>query len=311
MNEMNNNPDKNVWMKIKSKYILIKIFDHLRQNILLETIRYNKKLQKISNKKLKDYKNESSNIIIEITPAKNMYGIFINLMPRYKLNYHIYFDNNKNEIKRNIIYSNENVSKIKVIIDDKVKTLSKLFSKCKCIKSINFIKFKNNNINNMKEMFDGCSSLEELNISNFITDKVTNMKLMFKECSLLKKLDLSSFNTANVLNMGSMFHRCSSLKELNLDNFNTDKVYNMIDMFSGCRELEKLNISNFKTYKNTDISFMFDECLSLKELNLMNFNTYDSFYIVCIFSRSSTIRIKCTNEFKNIIKNRYPNIIFE
>ena len=59
--------------KIRSKYIIIKIFDNLEQNKLLNIINYNKKYQKLMNKKLIDYKREYSIIIIEIMPEENKY----------------------------------------------------------------------------------------------------------------------------------------------------------------------------------------------------------------------------------------------
>ena len=79
---------------------------------------------------------------------------------------HIYFNDNKEEeIKRNIIYENDNVSKIYIFIDYQVKSFFNLFSECKCIESIYFKKFYRNNITNMSYMFIGCSSLKELNLN--------------------------------------------------------------------------------------------------------------------------------------------------
>ena len=68
------------------------------------------------------------------------------------------------------------MSKIKIIIDYNVKSLSGLFKKCECIKIINFIKFNKTDINNMSCMFLGCSSLKSINFYNFVINNVTNMK---------------------------------------------------------------------------------------------------------------------------------------
>ena len=65
MAEINNNLNKNnILKKIKSKYIVMRIFENLKQNKLLDIIHYNKKYQKLMNIKLKDYKNEFLNIEI-------------------------------------------------------------------------------------------------------------------------------------------------------------------------------------------------------------------------------------------------------
>ena len=62
----------NFLIKIRSKYILKKIFDNLKENKLLDIIHYNKKYQKLMNKKLKDYKNEFLKIELEIIHKKNI-----------------------------------------------------------------------------------------------------------------------------------------------------------------------------------------------------------------------------------------------
>ena len=69
----NNNYIRYSWNKIKSKYILRKIFDNLKENKLLEIIRYNKAMKKNLNKVIKDYIKEYSIIEIEIIPLKNKY----------------------------------------------------------------------------------------------------------------------------------------------------------------------------------------------------------------------------------------------
>ena len=123
-------------------------------------------------------------------------------MNENEIYYHIYFNDNKEEIKRNYLNEDDNVSKFKIIIDYQVKSFEKLFYNCKCIEYIYFKKFYRNNINNMGSMFSECSSLKELNLSNFNTNNVTNMNSMFSGCSSLKELNLSNFNTNNATDMG-------------------------------------------------------------------------------------------------------------
>ena len=146
-----------------------------------------KNIKERMNISIKDYKEYSeiySSIEIEIKPVKNKYGEFIN-MNENEIYYHIYFNDNKEEIKRNYFNKNDNVSKIKIIIDYQVKSFKVLFYNCKCIEYICFKKFYRNNINDMESMFEGCSSLKGLNLSNFNTNNVTNMRSMFSRCSSL------------------------------------------------------------------------------------------------------------------------------
>ena len=261
-NNINNN---DALKKIRSKYIIMKIFDNLSKNKFMNIIRYSKKYQKLVNKKLKDYKNEYFKIEIEIIPKENIYGNFINIANKItKENVNIFFNNNNEEIKRSFITKNDNITKIKIIIRHKINSLNYFFKDCKCIKKVNFIKFNKDDIISMKGIFYNCSSLEELNLSNINTNKVTDMSWMFFGCSSLKRLNLSNFNTNNVTDMYTMFYGCSSLEELNLSHFNTNNVTNMCNMFFGCKSLKELNLSNFNTNKVINMGGMFEGCSSLK-----------------------------------------------
>ena len=238
----------------------------------LETIRYNKSIQKRINININHYKAYSetkTSIELDIIPMKGEYGKFININEEDKKYFHIYFnDNKKKEIENTSLYKDDNVSKISIIIDYQIKSFSELFYNCECIESIKFKKFYRNNVTDMSDMFSGCSSLKELNLNNFNTNNVTNMSGMFSGCSSLKELNLNNFNTNNVTNMSYMFSGCSSLKELNLNNFNTNNVTNMSGMFYGCSSLKELNLNNFNTNNVTNMSCMFSGCLDELKLKI-------------------------------------------
>ena len=74
------------------------------------------------------------------------------------------------EYKRNEIYIE--IKKVKIIINHKIKSFSKLFFDCNCIESITFIKLHRTNIIDIKHMFDGCL-LKKFSLSNFYTNNVT------------------------------------------------------------------------------------------------------------------------------------------
>ena len=197
--------------KVRSKYILSQIFDNVRLIKKLEIARYNKNIKKKLKIKINDFKKEYSIIEIEIIPKENEYGKFIDL-PKEKgeSNYHIYFNDDKEEIKRKYYEKNDKVKKIKIRIDYQIKSFEKLFYNCQCISSINFKKFERTNITNMSYMFSGCLSLKKLNLSSFDTSKVIVMNLMFAGYTSLEELNLSNFNTNNLIYMYYMFKNCSS-----------------------------------------------------------------------------------------------------
>ena len=84
--------------KLKSDYFIQKFFGYISERkSLLETIRYNKSIQKrigISINHYKAYSEKYSSIELEIIPIKDKYGKFINIKED-KEYYHIYFNDNK------------------------------------------------------------------------------------------------------------------------------------------------------------------------------------------------------------------------
>ena len=272
---------------IKSNYILKKVFNNLKKKRILEIVKNNKNIKKRINLNINDYKEYSekySLIEIEIKPVNNKSGKFINIKEQDEKYYHIYFNNEKEEIKRNYLEEDEKIKIIKIIIDYKIesKSFENLFKDCQ--------KFYMGNVTDMRYMFYGCLSLKKLNFNNSNTNNVTNMESMFNQCLALKELNLTSFNTNKVTNMGYMFYGCSSLKKLNLNNFNTNNVTNMRGMFRECSSLNQLNLNNFNTDNVTDMGGMFNGCSSLKELNVNHFNTNRVTNMGGMFSKCSSLK---------------------
>ena len=165
---------------IKSIYFIRKIFNNLNQKRKLEIVNYSNRMQNILKLRLNDYKKyfwTFTPIEIEVKPSKEC-KTFICINKGEESYYHIYFNDNKEEIKRNYLNEYDNVSKIKIIIDWQSKSLKGIFWNCG-IESIDFKKFYRNNISDMSSMFYECSSLKKLNLTNFITYNVINMSHMF------------------------------------------------------------------------------------------------------------------------------------
>ena len=114
-------------------------------------------------------------------------------------------------------------------------------------------------ITDMSRMFSLCSKLTSLDFSGFNTSMVTSMHEMFNSCSSLTSLDLSSFNTSAVTRMGRMFNDCSKLTSLNLTSFDTSAVTTMEYMFNNCTSLTSLILGPnfFKTPNVTSIDFSY------------------------------------------------------
>ena len=118
--ELNVIKSREIFKILKSDYFLIKLFDNLPKNKSLCVIKYNKKLQKrinININDFKEYKEIYSPIEIEIKPVNDKFGQFININKEDEKYYHIYLNNNKEEIKRNFLNENEKIKIIIIIID--------------------------------------------------------------------------------------------------------------------------------------------------------------------------------------------------
>ena len=116
---------KNIFRKLKSDYFLKLLFNILMKKKSLDIIKYNKNIKDRINISTNDYKEYSeifSSIEIEIKPVNNKYGKFINMNKENKIYYHIYFNNNKEEIKRNNLKKNDNVEIIKIILDQQIRS---------------------------------------------------------------------------------------------------------------------------------------------------------------------------------------------
>ena len=91
---------------IKNDYLLSLLFNHIEKKKILIIVKYNNNIKKRISIDVNDYKEYSekySSIEIEIKPVNNKYGKFININKKDEIYYHIYFNNIKEEIKRNYI----------------------------------------------------------------------------------------------------------------------------------------------------------------------------------------------------------------
>ena len=165
---------KNFFDNIKSRYIVQQIFNNLLKIKSLRIIKNNKEIQNKLDITINDYK-QLSQIEIEIIPLKYKYGKFIYILNENDESYyHIYFNDSDKETKNHYISEKDQVKKIKIIIENKVKSLYKLFYSCNCIETITFQNYDRNNIEDMSCMFMCCSA-KEVNFSVFNTENVKNM----------------------------------------------------------------------------------------------------------------------------------------
>ena len=99
--EENKMKSKDIFKNLKSDYFLKILFNNLMKKKKLDIIKYNKNIKNRININIKDYKEYSeiySSIEIELKPVEDEYGKFININKEDEIYYHIYFNDNKEEI---------------------------------------------------------------------------------------------------------------------------------------------------------------------------------------------------------------------
>ena len=116
--------------------------------------------------------------------------------------------------------------------------MSRMFSSCSSLTSLDVRNFNTANVMNMNGMFSYSVALTSLYLTNFNTEKVTNMEDMFSGCKALTTIYASSkFVTTRVTKSSGMFNKCEKLKGEVVwkKDKATDKTYAKIEggYFSG------------------------------------------------------------------------------
>ena len=308
-------------MNIKSLFILKKILSFNEEIKNLKIIKYNKELQKKLGITIEKYKN-SGKIEIVIIPNKEEIK-YLKIFEKYKdarikfINYnikdepyfHIYFDYNAKEEKRNYINKDDNISKIKIIIDHHVKSIMELFFETSYMKEIKFIKFNRNDFRRFTYMFNLSSDLVDLDISKLITENATNMNGMFRDCTSLIRLDLSNIKTCKVKDMSNLFKGCKRLTYLDLSSFDTSNVKHMTGMFHGCYNLNIIILNNFDTSNVIDMQDMFYSCKSLDDIDISHFNLENVKSMRGMFSYiNDNLRFKVKQQNSGLKEEAFINI---
>ena len=122
----------NYLQKVKNRSLISDKYKLEKAIKIINNSKYIQSRLDLSINNYKEYSGIYSNVEIEIIPAKNIYSNFINKGESFC---HIFFNNDKTEIKRKNLNTNENIEKIRIIIDYQLKSFKELFLDCKCIES--------------------------------------------------------------------------------------------------------------------------------------------------------------------------------
>lgn len=129
--------------------------------------------------------------------------------------------------------NDRNLTVAETRVDSSHIDLSRMFSSCSSLESVDTEDWDTSNVKNMSNMFQNCRALVTLDLSSFNTSKVTNMSNMFDSCNALEALDLSNWDTSNVTLMSRMFGtKLRSLTTLRMLNCSFDTVNDIVSLCS-------------------------------------------------------------------------------
>ena len=181
-------------------------------------------------------------------------------------------------------------NKIIFIIEiDKITSLSKMFSHCTSLKSIEGLKYLDTkNIKDFSFMFLGCFSLSDLiGLENWNVSNGTNFEAMFNACTSLSNIkELKNWNVSNGVNFRAMFCSCLSISDITpLQNWNVSNCKNFYMMFSDCRALSNVTpLQNWNVSNGEDFTYMFSYCHKLSNITgLQNWNVSNCKNFTCMF----------------------------
>ena len=138
-----------------------------------------------------------------------------------------------------------------------VTNMSRMFTGCHCVSTLNLGSLDVSNVTAMDGLFSNCYNLTNLDVSNWDTKKVTNMSRMFTGCHCVSTLNLGSLDVSNVTAMDGLFSNCYNLTNLDVSNWDTKKVTNMQWMFRNCYSITTLDLSSWDTSNVTKMGRMF------------------------------------------------------
>ena len=126
-----------------------------------------------------------------------------------------------------------------------VENISYMFEGCESLTTIDVSKWDVSNVNDMSGLFSGCESLTAIDVSKWDVSAAIDMSLMFRNCRTLNGIDVGRWDVANVRRMQYMFNNCKSLRTVDVDDWNVERVQEVASMFYGCDDRLSPDISHW------------------------------------------------------------------
>jgi len=299
--------------KIKSNFILKRVFTNLQTKKKLDICKYNKRIKGKVNIDIEDYIDRSRTIItftvendkyfikqvplFNIIISNDIYNQFIAIkknigekyakeyLKQYTKDYNLYLNNKKIEFE---------VRPRILTIREKDKNCYMHFSHypvifCKYSICIGESKFRlkiNRNIHNLTALFANCNRTINFQVENS-KDNLTNLNAMFYGCKKVQYFDLKNLNTTNVRSFSDMFCQNKNITYLNISNFNTGHAITVRRMFGSCSSLKILHLNNLVITNNMDTDLIVSSCYELEYIIIDDDNTRRSFKGKIINGRAS------------------------
>ena len=128
--------------------------------------------------------------------------------------------------------------------------------------------------NTMSRLFSGCSKLTSVDMSGVDTTGVTDMSYMYTDCSALTSIDMTGVDTSAVTTMYGMFSKCKNLSEIaGYQDWDTSSLQVMRHVFNYVQSLDVVDLSKWDLSQVINSGWCFQYCYASQILLPDSLNT--------------------------------------
>lgn len=151
---------------------------------------------------------------------------------------------------------------------NQIRSLQRLFSGLKNIKSIDLQEFNFDGVTDIGRMFEDSQYLESIYFGDDCQLRPRYCQDAFLGCISLKELDTEHIDMSRCRNVMGMFQDCFGLKRIKLNTIGGPECRQAQRMFTNCNSLETLEIDYWASTQLMRTDQMFQHTKSLKKIDM-------------------------------------------
>lgn len=175
---------------------------------------------------------------------------------------------------------------------NQIRSLQRLFSGLKNVKSIDLQEFNFDGVTDIGRMFEDCQYLESIYFGDDCQLRPRYCQDAFFGCISLKEVDTEHIDMSRCRNVMGMFQNCYCLKHIKLNTIGGQDCRQTQRMFTNCDSLETLEIDYWASPQVVKADQMFQHTKSLKKIDMQNWRHDEQLAAPGMFVYSGVEEIK-------------------